>query len=238
MTDLEKRKDIAFRNFVHEIESLSTVYSPVAREIPERAHGFWRSAIKGFSLAQAKQVIAEWPLTNNKMMLPADLTRELNRRRSDAIEEHAEKVRQDDNKPLPAFPNEKFRDTIIAMNRILNTEARDATRWAKRLMCLEAFGFDLCLYSKKSWRRALNFPDDYRFEDMPGLPVHDMKRCYVPAPDNVPHNLHAKFLFFYEQVIGSYAVTEGAEMTVFRLMDKYDDNYWINYPKDLEKGKA
>lgn len=237
MTDLEKRKDIAFRNFIHEIESLSTVYSPIARDIPERAYGFWRSAIKGFTLAQAKQVIAEWPLTNNKMMQPADLTRELNRLRSEQIEAHAEEIRRQDNEPVNIEVPKGFERMVEVTKRAgVTCEGSGGTRWAKRLQVLEAYGFRVFPFSAQAWRSAL-FKIDYRFEDMPSLPYHHPSKCYEPKgidPDD-GGGVNQKFLFFYEQVVGSFDLVEGVEDQVFCLMDHYGPDYWIKFFEDQKE---
>lgn len=235
--ELNQRSEKRFMGFIEALENLSAIFSPVPKKIPEQAHPIWKMAIKGFTLAQAKKVLTEWPLQNTRMILPADLTKELNRIRSEQIEAHAEEIRRQDNEPVNIEVPKGFEQMVEVTKRAgVTCEGSGGVRWAKRLQVLEAYGFRVFHFSAQAWRSAL-FKIDYRFEDMPSLPYHHPSKCYEPKgidPDD-GGGVNQKFLFFYEQVVGSFDLVEGVEDQVFGLMDHYGPDYWIKFFEDQKE---
>lgn len=152
------------------IESLAKVYSPNATSIPEAVYQHWFNACKGSKLAEALEIIEEWPLVSTKMLLPVDLYKSLQNKRADQREEEAKHWQEAEREPLPKNVGE----IAQRMFNVLGQE-HSPTDWARRLMVKEAYGFAMSKFQRDAWRSALGRQHDYNFEDFGGaFPIEDM----------------------------------------------------------------
>lgn len=158
------------RGLLEELEALALCFSAKAGSIPQSAWKFWFDAVKGSTTREAKDVISDWSKTSNRMMTPADLYKALQAKRSQKRENDAQQEAQKDHQPLPKNVAQVFTDK---MNESLRKNI-PADAWARRNRIREAYGFVMPEFVARSWRRALNLPDDYRFGDTNGVfPLDD-----------------------------------------------------------------
>lgn len=150
---------------IEEVEALAQCFSNKTTQIPESAWKFWFDAVKGSTPKDVKQVIYDWSKTSSRMITPSDLYKALQAKRSQKRENEAQQEAQKDHKPLPRNVAQVFTDKL---NESLKKNI-PADAWARRDRILEAYGFVLTEHVKKSWRRALNLPDDYCFGDTDGV---------------------------------------------------------------------
>lgn len=153
------------RGLLEELEALALCFSAKAGSIPQSAWKFWFEAVKGSTTREAKDVISDWSKTSNRMMTPADLYKALQAKRSQKRENDAQQEAQKDHQPLPKNVAQVFTDK---MNESLKKNI-PADAWARRNRIREAYGFVMPEFIARSWRRALNLPDDYRFGDTNGV---------------------------------------------------------------------
>lgn len=153
------------RGLLEELEALALCFSAKAGSIPQSAWKFWFEAVKGSTPREAKDVISDWSKTSNRMMTPADLYKALQAKRSQKRENDAQEEAQKDHQPLPKNIAQVFTDK---MNESLRKNI-PSDAWARRARILEAYGFVMQEFVAKSWRRALNLSDDYRFDDTNGV---------------------------------------------------------------------
>ncbi len=153
------------RGLLEELEALALCFSAKAGSIPPSAWKFWFDAVKGSTTREAKDVISDWSKTSNRMMTPADLYKALQAKRSQKRENDAQQEAQKDHQPLPKNVAQVFTDK---MNESLKKNI-PADAWARRNRIREAYGFVMPEFVARSWRRALNLPDDYRFGDTNGV---------------------------------------------------------------------
>lgn len=153
------------RGLLEELEALALCFSAKAGSIPQSAWKFWFDAVKGSTTREAKDVISDWSKTSNRMMTPADLYKALQAKRSQKRENDAQEEAQKDHQPLPKNVAQVFTDK---MNESLRKNI-PSDAWARRARILEAYGFVMQEFVAKSWRRALNLSDDYRFGDTNGV---------------------------------------------------------------------
>lgn len=180
------------RTLLERIESLAAVYSPKAQEIPAKAWSFWFDAVKGSTLTEVSSALSDWSKTQSRMMTPSDLYKTLQAKRAARRELEFSKEQERNREPVPQQVAQTWQDGIkAALKRDIPSDA-----WAKRARIKEAYGFVLTEFVARSWRRALNFPDDYRFEDTKGVfPLDDI-------PDerrSLYHDCHISFLREYEE---------------------------------------
>lgn len=153
------------RGLLEELEALALCFSTKATSIPQTAWKFWFDAVKGSTTREAKDVISDWSKTSNRMMTPADLYKALQAKRSQKRENDAQQEAQKDHQPLPKNVAQVFTDK---MNESLKKNI-PADAWARRNRIREAYGFVMPEFVARSWRRALNLTDDYRFGDTNGV---------------------------------------------------------------------
>lgn len=153
------------RGLLEELEALALCFSTKATSIPQTAWKFWFDAVKGSTTREAKDVISDWSKTSNRMMTPADLYKALQAKRSQKRENDAQEEAQKDHQPLPKNVAQVFTDK---MNESLKKNI-PADAWARRNRIREAYGFVMPEFVARSWRRALNLTDDYRFGDTNGV---------------------------------------------------------------------
>ena len=153
------------RGLLEELEALALCFSTKATSIPQTAWKFWFDAVKGSTTSEVKDVISDWSKTSNRMMTPADLYKALQAKRSQKRENDAQEEAQKDHQPLPRNVAQVFTDK---MNESLRKNI-PSDAWARRARILEAYGFVMQEFVAKSWRRALNLSDDYRFGDTNGV---------------------------------------------------------------------
>ena len=165
--EITSREDLTKnqRSMLERIESLAAVYSPKAQEISARAWPFWFDAVKGSTLTEVTFALNDWGKTQSRMMTPSDLYKALQAKRSQKRENDAQKEAQKDHQPLPTNVAQVFTDK---MNESLRKNI-PADAWARRNRIREAYGFVMPEFIARSWRRALNLPDDYRFGDTNGV---------------------------------------------------------------------
>ena len=165
-SDLTKNQ----RSLLERVEALALVYSPNAKEIPQKAWPFWFDAVKGSTLNEISDAISDWSKTQSRMMTPSDLFKLLQNQRSLKREQEKAAEVEREHKPLPKNVAQVFLDGMkAAMDKNIPSDA-----WARRDRIKEAYGFALTEFVAKSWRRALNLPDDYRFGDTNGVfPLDD-----------------------------------------------------------------
>lgn len=180
------------RGLLEELEALALCFSTKATSIPQTAWKFWFDAVKGSTTREAKDVISDWSKTSNRMITPADLYKALQAKRSQKRENDAQQEAQKDHQPLPKNVAQVFTDK---MNESLKKNI-PADAWARRNRIREAYGFVMPEFVARSWRRALNLPDDYRFEDTKGVfPLDDI-------PDerrSLYHDCRIHFIHEYEE---------------------------------------
>lgn len=153
------------RGLLEELEALALCFSTKATSIPQTAWKFWFDAVKGSTTREAKDVISDWSKTSNRMITPADLYKALQAKRSQKRENDAQEEAQKDHQPLPKNVAQVFTDK---MNESLRKNI-PADAWARRNRIREAYGFVMPEFVARSWRRALNLTDDYRFGDTNGV---------------------------------------------------------------------
>lgn len=165
-SDLTKNQ----RSLLERVEALALVYSPNAREIPQKSWPFWFDAVKGSTLTEISDAISDWSKTQSRMMTPSDLFKLLQNQRSLKREQEKAAEVEREHKPLPKNVAQVFLDGMKAsMEKNIPSDA-----WARRNRIKEAYGFVMPEFIARSWRRALNLPDDYRFGDTNGVfPLED-----------------------------------------------------------------
>ena len=171
MTNEEKKPDPRAsltknqRSLLERVEAIALVYSPNAKEIPQKAWPFWFDAVKGSTLNEISDAISDWSKSQSRMMTPSDLFKLLQNQRSLKREQEKAAEVEQEHKPLPRNVAQVFLDGMkAAMDKNIPSDA-----WARRNRIKEAYGFALTEFVAKSWRRALNLPDDYRFGDTNGV---------------------------------------------------------------------
>ena len=180
------------RGLLEELEALALCFSPKAGSIPQSAWKFWFDAVKGSTTREAKDVISDWSKTSNRMMTPADLYKALQAKRSQKRENEAQKEAQKDHQPLPTNVAQVFTDK---MNESLKKNI-PADAWARRNRIREAYGFVMPEFIARSWRRALNLPDDYRFGDTKGVfPLDE----FPDERRSLYHDCRIHFMHEYEE---------------------------------------
>ena len=180
------------RGLLEELEALALCFSPKAGSIPQSAWKFWFDAVKGSTTREAKDVISDWSKTSNRMMTPADLYKALQAKRSQKRENDAQKEVQKDHQPLPKNVAQVFTDK---MNESLKKNI-PADAWARRNRIREAYGFVMPEFIARSWRRALNLPDDYRFGDTNGVfPLEE----FPDERRSIYHDCRIHFMHEYEE---------------------------------------
>ena len=180
------------RGLLEELEALALCFSPKAGSIPQTAWKFWFDAVKGSTTSEAKDVISDWSKTSNRMMTPADLYKALQAKRSQKRENDAQEEAQKDHQPLPKNIAQVFTDK---MNESLRKNI-PSDAWARRARILEAYGFVMPEFVARSWRRALNLPDDYRFGDTNGVfPLDE----FPDERRSLYHDCRIHFMHEYEE---------------------------------------
>lgn len=180
------------RGLLEELEALALCFSAKAGSIPQSAWKFWFDAVKGSTTREAKDVISDWSKTSNRMMTPADLYKALQAKRSQKRENDAQKEAQKDHQPLPTDVAQVFTDK---MNESLKKNI-PADAWARRNRIREAYGFVMPEFVARSWRRALNLPDDYRFGDTNGVfPLEE----FPDERRSIYHDCRIHFMHEYEE---------------------------------------
>lgn len=180
------------RGLLEELEALALCFSPKAGSIPQTAWKFWFDAVKGSTTSEAKDVISDWSKTSNRMMTPADLYKALQAKRSQKRENDAQQEAQKDHQPLPKNVAQVFTDK---MNESLRKKI-PADAWARRNRIREAYGFVMPEFVARSWRRALNLPDDYRFGDTNGVfPLDE----FPDERRSLYHDCRIHFMHEYEE---------------------------------------
>lgn len=187
-SDLTKNQ----RSLLERVEALALVYSPNAKEIPQKAWTFWFDAVKGSTLNEISDAISDWSKTQSRMMTPSDLYKALQAKRSQKRENDAQKEAQKDHQPLPTNVAQVFTDK---MNESLKKNI-PADAWARRNRIREAYGFVMPEFVARSWRRALNLPDDYRFADTSGVfPLDE----FPDERRSLYHDCRIHFMHEYEE---------------------------------------
>ena len=180
------------RGLLEELEALALCFSAKAGSIPQSAWKFWFDAVKGSTTREAKDVISDWSKTSNRMMTPADLYKALQAKRSQKRENDAQEEAQKDHQPLPKNSAQVFTDK---MNESLRKNI-PSDAWARRARILEAYGFVMPEFVARSWRRALNLPDDYRFGDTNGVfPLDE----FPDERRSLYHDCRIHFMHEYEE---------------------------------------
>lgn len=180
------------RGLLEELEALALCFSAKAGSIPQSAWKFWFDAVKGSTTREAKDVISDWSKTSNRMMTPSDLYKALQAKRSQKRENDAQQEAQKDHQPLPTNVAQVFTDK---MNESLKKNI-PADAWARRNRIREAYGFVMPEFVARSWRRALNLPDDYRFCDTNGVfPLDE----FPDERRSLYHDCRIDFMHEYEE---------------------------------------
>lgn len=180
------------RGLLEELEALALCFSAKAGSIPQSAWKFWFDAVKGSTTREAKDVISDWSKTSNRMMTPADLYKALQAKRSQKRENDAQQEAQKDHQPLPKNVAQVFTDK---MNESLKKNI-PADAWARRNRIREAYGFVMPEFIARSWRRALNLSDDYRFGDTNGVfPLDE----FPDERRSLYHDCRIHFMHEYEE---------------------------------------
>ena len=179
-------------SLLERIEYLASVYNPDARGIAKSAWQCWFDAVKGFTLSEISEAISYWSKTGTRMMTPADLYKLLQAKRSDRREAAVVKEQETYKERMPPEVAKVWVDGMkAALQRDIPSDA-----WARRLKIKEAYGFAMTEFCKKSWRKALNFPDSYHFEDTNGVfPLDD----YPDERTSLYHDSHLHFVREYEE---------------------------------------
>ena len=158
------------QKLINAIEGLCKVYSGNATAIPEQAYQHWFNACRGSKLAEALEVIENWPMTSTRMLMPADLFKALQSKRADQREREANEWQESEREPLPENVGEIARQML----NVIGTE-HTPIDWARRSMIKEAYGFAMSKFQRDAWRSALGRQHDYNFEDFGGaFPIEDM----------------------------------------------------------------
>ena len=180
------------RGLLEELEALALCFSAKAGSIPQSAWKFWFDAVKGSTTREAKDVISDWSKTSNRMMTPADLYKALQAKRSQKRENDAQKEAQKDHQPLPKNVAQVFTDKMTeSLKKNIPADA-----WARRNRIREAYGFVMPEFVARSWRRALNLPDDYRFGDTNGVfPLEE----FPDERRSLYHDCRIHFMHEYEE---------------------------------------
>ena len=192
--EITSREDLTKnqRSMLERIESLAAVYSPLAQVIPAKAWSFCFDAFKGSTLTEVTFALSDWSKTQSRMMTPSDLYKMLQNQRLQKRELEAKEEAQKDHQPLPKNVAQVFTDK---MNESLKKNI-PADAWARRNRIREAYGFVMPEFVARSWRRALNLPDDYRFGDTNGVfPLDEF-------PDDrrsLYHDCRIHFMHEYEE---------------------------------------
>jgi hypothetical protein len=187
-SDLTKNQ----RSLLERVEALALVYSPNAKEIPQKAWTFWFDAVKGSTLNEISDAISDWSKTQSRMMTPSDLYKMLSNQRLKQRELEAKEQAQKDHQPLPKNVAQVFTDK---MNESLKKNI-PADAWARRNRIREAYGFVMPEFVARLWRRALNLPDDYHFEDTKGVfPLEN----YPDERTSFYHDCRIHFMHEYEE---------------------------------------
>lgn len=180
------------RTLLERIESLAAVYSPKAQEIPANAWPFWFDAVKGSTLTEVSSALSDWSKTQSRMMTPSDLFKALQTQRSLKREQEKAAEVEREHKPLPKNVAQVFLDGMkAAMEKNIPSDA-----WARRNRIREAYGFVMPEFVARSWRRALNLPDDYRFGDTNGVfPLEE----FPDERRSIYHDCRIHFMREYEE---------------------------------------
>lgn len=187
-SDLTKNQ----RSLLERVEALALVYSPNAKEIPQKAWTFWFDAVRGSTLNEISDAISDWSKTQSRMMTPSDLYKMLSNQRLKQRELEAKEQAQKDHQPLPKNVAQVFTDK---MNESLKKNI-PADAWARRNRIREAYGFVMPEFVARSWRRALNLPDDYRFGDTNGVfPLEE----FPDERRSIYHDCRIHFIKEYEE---------------------------------------
>lgn len=187
-SDLTKNQ----RSLLERVEALSLVYSPNAKEIPQKAWPFWFDAVRGSTLTEISDAISDWSKTQSRMMTPSDLFKLLQTQRSLKREQEKAAEVEREHKPLPKNVAQVFLDGMKAsMEKNVPSDA-----WARRNRIREAYGFVMPEFVARSWRRALNLPDDYRFGDTNGVfPLEE----FPDERRSIYHDCRIHFMHEYEE---------------------------------------
>lgn len=176
------------------IESLALCYSPNAKPIPERSYSFWFDACQNSRLPDIKEAIENWSQTQSMMMTPADLRKALmtiRRNRSEKEQKQSEVNGQQ-------ISDEVRQELQKAMQRAYRSNPT-SNDWARRLRIKEAYGFVQTEFQRLSWRRAMNLPDDYNFDEygevFPIDNMPDQRRSFY-------HDCQALFIAEYVSIHG------------------------------------
>lgn len=192
--EITSREDLTKnqRSLLERVEALALVYSPNAKEIPQKAWTFWFDAVKGSTLNEISDAISDWSKTQSRMMTPSDLYKMLSNQRLKQRELEAKEQAQKDHQPLPKNVAQVFTDK---MNESLKKNI-PADAWARRNRIREAYGFVMPEFVARSWRRALNLPDDYRFGDTNGVfPLEE----FPDERRSIYHDCRIHFMHEYEE---------------------------------------
>lgn len=192
--EITSREDLTKnqRSMLERIESLAAVYSPKAQEIPAKAWPFWFEVVKGWTLNEVTTALNDWGKTQSRMMTPSDLYKMLSNQRLKQRELEAKEEAQKDHQPLPKNVAQVFTDK---MNESLKKNI-PADAWARRNRIREAYGFVMPEFVARSWRRALNLQDDYRFGDTNGVfPLDE----FPDERRSLYHDCRIHFMHEYEE---------------------------------------
>ena len=192
--EITSREDLTKnqRSMLERIESLAAVYSHKAQEIPAKAWPFWFEVVKGWTLNEVTTALNDWGKTQSRMMTPSDLYKMLSNQRLKQRELEAKEQAQKDHQPLPKNVAQVFTDK---MNESLKKNI-PADAWARRNRIREAYGFVMPEFVARSWRRALNLPDDYRFGDTNGVfPLDE----FPDERRSLYHDCRVHFMHEYEE---------------------------------------
>ncbi len=167
-SDLTKNQ----RSLLERVEALALVYSPNAKEIPQKSWPFWFDAVKGSTLNEISDAISDWSKTQSRMMTPADLYKGLQSKRAIRRDKEAEKTAEElKSQPIPAV----VRQQLEAATAAALSAHHSPIDWARRSMIKEAYGFAMPQFQRQAWRSALGLPSDYAFEEFGGIfPIENM----------------------------------------------------------------
>lgn len=183
------------RTLLERIEALALLYTPSAREIPEAAWKFWFDAVKGSTLAEISQAIADWSKTSSRMMMPADLYKLLQNKRSLKREQAAAEEVEKEHQPLPKNVADVY---IQSMQQSIKKNI-PADAGARRNRIKEAYGFAMSEFVRKSWRSMLGLSEGYRFGDTNGVfPLEE----FPDERRSLYHDCHIHFIKDYEEKHG------------------------------------
>lgn len=180
------------RGLLEELEALALCFSPKAGSIPQTAWKFWFDAVKGAKTGEVRAAISDWSKTQTRMMTPADLYKALQTKRTNRRELESLKEQESYRDPVPEQVAQAMQEGIkAALKKDIPADA-----WARRNRIREAYGFVMPEFVAKSWRRALNLPDDYRFGDTNGVfPLDE----YPDERRSLYHDCRILFMREYEE---------------------------------------